>query len=83
MCKADYWRGRFFEIFVRSSFEKCKQRDVKGLYEKSLRGDIKSFTGKDSQFEEPLNPWLIIDTEIASETDSMTKLLTEVLKKIR
>ncbi len=73
----------FFEIFVRSSFEKCQQRDVKGLYEKSLKGEIKSFTGKDSQFEEPLNPWLIIDTEITTETDSMTELLAEVLKKIR
>lgn len=73
----------FFEIFVKSSFEKCKQRDVKGLYAKSLRGDIKSFTGKDSVFEEPINPWLTIDTEIETENDSMTKLLTEVLGEIR
>jgi len=64
----------FFEIFVKSSFEKCKQRDVKGLYAKVDKGKIDSFTGKDSTFEEPTTPWLLLDTENNSLESTMTKL---------
>ena len=49
---------------------------------KSLKGEIKITQAKTHSLKNPLT-WLIIDTEITTETDSMTKLLTEVLKKIR
>ena len=72
----------FFEIFVKSSFEKCKQRDVKGLYAKLDRGKIESFTGKDSAFEDPTSPWLLLDTENTPLESSMTKLSSAVINEI-
>ncbi len=72
----------FFEIFVKSSFEKCKQRDVKGLYAKLDRGKIDSFTGKDSAFEDPTSPWLLLDTENTPLESSMTKLSSAVINEI-
>ena len=72
----------FFEIFVKSSFEKCKQRDVKGLYAKVENGKIDSFTGKDSTFEDPTSPWLLLDTEYTSLESSMTKLSSAVIKEV-
>ena len=73
----------FNEIFIKSSFQKCKERDVKGLYAKSDQGSLGSFSGKDSAFEEPTNPWLEIDTENETQEQSMTKLCDAVLGKIQ
>ena len=73
----------YCEIFVKSSFEKCKERDVKGLYAKSDQGVLSSLTGKDSSFEIPKDPWLVIDTELDKKEESMTKLFDAVLVKIQ
>src|SRR6187401_3295907 len=54
---------RFIEVFVKASVEVCAERDVKGLYEKAFRGEIKEFTGVSDPYEPPLNPELVIDTE--------------------
>ena len=72
----------FFEIFVKSSFEKCKQRDVKGLYAKLDKGKISSFTGKDSAFEDPTTPWLLLDTENTPLESSMTKLSSAIINEV-
>ena len=73
----------FFEIFIKSSFEKCKQRDVKGLFtQNSDMGKISSFTGKDSAFEEPTTPWLLLDTENNPLDASMTKLSSAVINEV-
>ncbi len=53
----------FLEVYVKASFETCAKRDVKGLYAKAKEGKIKQFTGKDSAFEEPESPDLVLDTE--------------------
>ncbi|MDP2727896.1 MAG: adenylyl-sulfate kinase [Dehalococcoidia bacterium] len=58
--------GNFIEIYVKCSLEECIRRDVKGLYEKAIRGEIANFTGVSDPYEEPLNPELVIDT--CSET---------------
>lgn len=55
--------GQFIEIYVQASVETCEQRDPKGLYAKARRGEIKHFTGIDSDYEEPLNPELVLDTD--------------------
>ena len=56
--------GQYFaEIYVHASFETCASRDPKGLYAKVAAGEIKQFTGKDSGFEEPDSPDLLINTE--------------------
>jgi adenylylsulfate kinase len=54
--------GEFIEIYCKASLTVCEQRDVKGLYAKARRGEIKDFTGISSPYEAPLNPELILDT---------------------
>jgi adenylylsulfate kinase-like enzyme len=51
------------EIFVKASVEECARRDVKGLYEKAFKGEIKEFTGVSDPYEEPANSELVVDTE--------------------
>lgn len=52
----------FFEVYVSAPLEVCEQRDVKGLYAKARRGEVKDFTGISSPFEPPAHPALDIDT---------------------
>ena len=67
--------GEFIEVFVSTPLEVCEQRDIKGLYAKARRGEIKNFTGIDSAYEAPDNPEITIDTsEIAAE-----KAATEIV----
>jgi len=51
------------EIFIKCSLEECKRRDVKGMYERAIRGEIENFTGVSDVYEAPLHPDLVIDTE--------------------
>lgn len=53
---------RFIEVFVDTPLEVCEQRDVKGMYAKARRGEIKGFTGIDDPYEPPLNPEITLDT---------------------
>ena len=52
----------FFEVYVSAPLEVCEQRDVKGLYARARRGEVKDFTGISSPFEAPAHPALDIDT---------------------
>ena len=54
--------GHFIEIYVDTPLEVCEARDVKGLYAKARRGEIKGFTGIDDPYEPPQNAELVIDT---------------------
>lgn len=54
--------GDFIEIFCDCSLEICESRDVKGMYAKARRGEIKEFTGISSPYERPENPEMIIET---------------------
>jgi adenylylsulfate kinase len=69
------------EVYVKASFETCQIRDPKGLYAKVAAGEVKQFTGKDSAFEEPESPDLVIDTEAFSEEECLSQLLGAVIKK--
>ena len=73
----------FLEVLVDASFDECAKRDVKGLYQKALNGEIKDFTGLDAPFEKPENPFLVIDTENTSPEESVELLFTNVIKKIK
>ena len=53
---------RFVEIFVNTPLEVCEARDIKGLYAKARRGEIKGFTGIDDPYEDPLNAEIVLDT---------------------
>jgi adenylyl-sulfate kinase len=67
---------RFIEVFVKASVEVCAERDVKGLYEKAFKGEIKEFTGVSDPYEPPLNAELTLDTEHESAEDSAAKILS-------
>src|SRR3712207_6674342 len=57
---------RFIEVYVKASVEACAERDVKGLYEKAFKGEIKEFTGVSDPYEEPLSPDVTLETESES-----------------
>lgn len=75
-------KENFLEIFVSTPIEECERRDVKGLYAKARRGEIKNFTGISAPFEAPANPALSIDTSKLSVEESVKKLLELILPKI-
>jgi bifunctional enzyme CysN/CysC len=54
--------GEFIEIFVDTPLEECERRDVKGLYAKARRGELKNFTAIDSDYEPPLSPEIHLQT---------------------
>ena len=70
--------NQFKEIYISTSLQECEQRDVKGLYEKARRGEVKDFTGIDSPYEPPENPDVIIDTENKSVSDCVQLILEKV-----
>ena len=59
--------GRYYEIFMDTDLNICKQRDAKGLYAKAEKGEIKEFTGISSPFEKPIKPDLILKGDEDSE----------------
>ncbi len=70
--------GEFVEIFVDTPLEECERRDVKGLYAKARRGELKNFTGIDSDYESPQAPEIHLKTvEAKPETcvDQIVRLL--------
>ena len=71
--------GEFVEVFVDTPLEECERRDVKGLYAKARRGELKNFTGIDSQYEAPLAPEIHIRTigvKPEACVDTIVRLLT-------
>lgn len=69
----------YFEIFVSTSIEECERRDIKGLYEKVRKGEIKNFTGIDAPYEKPTQPDMIIDTE-NKDISGIVESIAEKLK---
>jgi len=58
--------GEFIEVHISTSLDVCEQRDPKGLYKKARAGEIKNFTGIDSDYEAPESPELFIDAGVLS-----------------
>ena len=72
----------FLEIYVSTPLEECERRDVKGLYAKARRGEIKNFTGISAPFEAPAHPALSLDTSKLSLKESVDQLLDLILPKV-
>lgn len=70
----------FIEVFVNAPLEVCKKRDVKGMYKKAERGEIKGFTGIDDPYEPPENPDVECKTDIETVEESVKKIL-DLLKQ--
>lgn len=69
--------GHFIEVYVNTDFETCRERDPKGLYKKQ----IKNFTGKDSSYEEPLNPEMILDTVAHTPQECARQVYDEICRR--
>src|SRR5438034_127783 len=66
---------RFVEIYVKASVGTCAERDVKGLYEKAFRGEIKEFTGVSDPYEPPVDPEVCIESEHEEPHESAARIL--------
>jgi len=75
-------KDRFVEVFVDCPLEVCERRDVKGLYQKARKREIKNFTGIDSPFEKPREPDVVLKTAEEKANDSLNKLLEAIEPKI-
>jgi bifunctional enzyme CysN/CysC len=62
MARALLEPGEFVEVFVDTPLAQAEARDVKGLYKKARRGELRNFTGIDSPYEPPLAPEVLLDT---------------------
>ncbi|GGC97209.1 adenylyl-sulfate kinase [Halopseudomonas salina] len=67
--------GEFIEVHVATPLSACEQRDPKGLYKKARAGEIRNFTGIDSDYEAPENAEIIIDTSTQSLEDSVSQII--------
>ena len=65
---------KFKLIHISTSLEICKDRDVKGLYGKALKGEIPNFTGISAPFDIPQDSHFVIDTQNQSENQSVEAL---------
>jgi sulfate adenylyltransferase len=66
---------RFIEIFVDTPIEVCEERDVKGLYARARRGQIKGFTGVDDPYEVPVDPEVTLHTIETSPEENARKIV--------
>ncbi|MBT0609168.1 adenylyl-sulfate kinase [Aequorivita echinoideorum] len=73
---------KMIEIFINTPIETCEIRDVKGLYEKARKGEIKNFTGVDAPYEAPLAPDIEIDTTKMSINEAVNLILIKISSKI-
>ena len=78
--RALFGEGEFLEVFVDTSLAEAERRDVKGLYGKARRGELKNFTGIDSPYEAPETPELRIDTQQMS-AEQAADLIVEQMRR--
>ncbi|MBN1232201.1 MAG: adenylyl-sulfate kinase [Candidatus Coatesbacteria bacterium] len=68
----------FIEVYMNTPIEICEQRDVKGMYAKARKGEIKDFTGVDDPYEPPLNPEIELkNTSIEESVETILNYLQE------
>ena len=67
--------GRFVEVFVRCPLDELVRRDVKGLYDRALRGEIPVFTGVSDPYEEPTAPEVVVRTDRESAAESVARIV--------
>ena len=72
----------YHEVFVECPIDVCETRDVKGLYAKARKGEIKNFTGIDSPFENPVNPSLTINTDLKNLDDCLRDMIDFFVPRI-
>ncbi len=80
-CRAMIGSDQFIEVFVDTPLEVCEQRDVKGLYAKARRGELRGFTGIDDPYEPPVNPELTLTTTDVTPEENARKIIRYLEEK--
>jgi len=70
--------GRFVEVYAKCPIDVLAERDVKGLYKKALRGEIKNFTGVDDPYEAPENPEVTIESDKETPEQSAARVIAKL-----
>ena len=83
MVKEIVGQENFIEIFINTSLEECEKRDVKGLYKKARRGEIKNMTGISAPYEPPVNPDLEVITDGQPIEETVKTILEFINKKLK
>ncbi|RXM34693.1 Bifunctional 3'-phosphoadenosine 5'-phosphosulfate synthase 1 [Acipenser ruthenus] len=71
----------FFEVFVDAPLDVCEQRDVKGLYKRARAGEIRGFTGIDSEYEKPESPELVLKTDSCGVNECIQQVIDLLQEK--
>lgn len=75
--------NNFVEVFVNTSLEACELRDVKGLYAKARKGEIKDFTGINAPYEAPEKPDIEVVTDNMTVREAVDKIYPVIIKKLK
>ena len=70
------------EIYINTSIEECERRDIKGLYKKAKKGEIKNMTGISAPYESPLHPDIQINTEEVTIVDATKQIINFINPKL-
>ena len=74
--------NNMIEIYINTSVEECERRDVKGLYKKARKGEIKNMTGISAPYESPLHPDIQINTEEITVIEAAKQIITFINPKL-
>ena len=73
--------GDFIEVYAKCPIDVLlKDRDVKGLYARAVKGEIPNFTGVSDPYEEPLNPDVVLETDRETIEESTGKVVAKLEK---
>ncbi len=72
---------QFVQVFVDTPLEVCEQRDVKGMYARARRGEIKGFTGIDDPYEAPVNPEIRVTTTDCTPEENARRIVSHLLER--
>ena len=70
------------EVYINTSIKECERRDVKGLYKKARKGEIKNMTGISAPYESPLHPDIQINTEEVTIIDATKQIINFINPKL-
>lgn len=75
LARSLFEEGEFIEVYVDTDLAECERRDIKGLYAKARRGELKNFTGIDSPYEVPEHPELVVNTQHQTPEECIDMIL--------
>lgn len=73
----------FLEVYISTPIEECERRDVKGLYARARKGEVKNFTGISAPFEAPVSADIDIDTSKIPQEESVRTLTELIIKRVK